>query len=503
MTPIVALTCLVLAQAPSQGQDASDSPALAPPPSAAAVVASLESVMVHAIARAEPSVVAIHRDKAPNVRETRAVRGWKPPGDDPQPARPRFRTSDPDDSDFISFDFGSGVVIGDHGEILTAFHVVRGAIDLVVHAAGGQSFHAEIIAADPRSDLAVIVPVVENGAESPHLRPIAIGDSARLRKGSFLIALGNPFNAARHDGSTSASWGILSNVARRLESATVISGNPRPTMLQEFPTLLQLDARLNLGMSGGAVINLKGELVGLTTTAASPAGFDAQAGYAIPMDRTSRRAIERLKRGEEVEYGLLGIQPNDRSNRIFHVSANSPASRGDLQVDDQIIAVNDTPVADFYSLIVAVNAHAPGEAVKVKIRRGQATLERTIVLAKFPIEEEKIITTRPKPWRGIRVDYTSSRPITNGILADLGMMPGVLVTEVEPGSPAEAAGIKKDMVINKVNGRPILNPREFARAVADHDDPVDLETNFGPRTVEPKSDTPTRPPSPPRAVLDR
>lgn len=502
MTPTVALTCLVLAQASSRGQDAPDS--LAPAPSAAALVASFESVMVHAIARAEPSVVAIHRDRAPNVKETRAVRGWKPPVDEPPPARPRFRSSDPDDSDFISFDFGSGVVIGDHGEILTAFHVVRGAIDLVVHADRGQSFHAEIIAADPRSDLAVIVPVVENGAESPHLRPIAIGDSSRLRKGSFLIALGNPFNAARHDGSASASWGILSNVARRVDARLDRSGREWPTILQELPTLLQLDARLNLGMSGGAVINLKGELVGLTTTAASPAGFDAQAGYAIPMDRTSRRAIERLKRGEEVEYGLLGIQPDPtRSNRISHVNPNSPASRGDLQVDDEIIGVNGAPVTDFYSLIVAVNAYAPGEAVNVKIRRGHATIERTIVLAKFPIEDEKIITNRPKPWRGIRVDYTSSRALSGGMLAELGMMPGVLVTEVLPGSPAEAAGIKKDMVINKVNDRPILDPREFARAVANRDDPVNLETNFGPRTVEPKSDTSTRPPSPPRAVLDR
>ncbi|MHB1557372.1 MAG: trypsin-like peptidase domain-containing protein, partial [Isosphaeraceae bacterium] len=485
------------------GRDATDS-AAPPPPSASAVVASLESAMVHAIARAEPSVVAIHRDKAPNVTETRAVRGWKPPVDEPQPPQPRFRTADPDDGDFISFDYGSGVVIGDHGEILTAFHVVRGAVALVVHAAGGQSFRAEVIAADPRGDLAVIVPVVEPGAEAPHLRPVAIGDSSRLRKGSFVLALGNPFNAARQDGSASASWGIVSNFARRLDARVdPRSGRSLPTMLQEFPTLLQLDARLNLGMSGGAVINLQGELVGLTTTASSPAGFDAQAGYAIPMDRTSRRAIDRLRRGEEVEYGLLGIVPDEtRSNRVFQVSPNSPAARGDLQVDDEIIAVNGVPVTDFHSLIVAVNVYGPGEVVKVKIRRGSATLERTIVLGKFPVQGEIIATTRPKPWRGIRVDYTSSRGLTSG-LVDLGIMPGVLVTEVEPGSPAEAAGIRRDVVINKVGGRPILTPRQFAEAVAGRDDPVELETSVGPRTVEPRGDAPTRPPAPPRAVLDR
>ena len=90
----------------------------------------------------------------------------------------------------------------------------------------------------------------------------------------------------------------------------------RRARLQNYPTLLQLDAKLNLGMSGGAVINLKGELVGLTTTAASPAGFDAQAGYAIPMDKLGRRVVETLKEGKEVEYGLLGIISPDRTNRV-------------------------------------------------------------------------------------------------------------------------------------------------------------------------------------------
>ena len=120
----------------------------------------------------------------------------------------------------ISFDFGSGVVIGDHGEILTLFHVVRGARELIVRAAGKQEFDAEIIAADPRSDLAVIVPAVSDGLRFPQ----AQADGAwaiplALRKGAFLIALGNSFNAA-HDGNASASWGILSNISRKLELET-------------------------------------------------------------------------------------------------------------------------------------------------------------------------------------------------------------------------------------------------------------------------------------------
>ena len=324
MTPLVAMTVLLLAQGPAK--PAADRPAEAT--AAADVVAALETTLADTIARAEPSVVSIHRKKGPNPDETRAVRGRQRPGGPDREQLERLRLNE----EFVSLDYGSGIVIGKDGEILTAFHVVRGAELLVVRAAGGQIFAAEVIAADPRSDLAVIVPLDDKEAERPTLKPIPLGDSTRLRKGSFLIALGNHFNAARDDGSASASWGILSNVARRIDIDNETSGGfgvPRSLPLRNYPTLLQLDAKLNLGMSGGAVINMKSELVGITTTAASPAGYDALAGYAIPLDRMGRRIVETLRQGKEVEYGLLGIKTsNPQSTRITETTPNSPASRG-------------------------------------------------------------------------------------------------------------------------------------------------------------------------------
>ena len=154
-------------------------------------------------------------------------------------------------------------------------------------------------------------------------------------------------------------------------------------------------------MSGGAVINLKGELVGLTTTAESPAGFDSQAGYAIPMDRLVRRVVETLKEGKEVEYGLLGIKSPDRSNRVSEVTRHSPADMGNVQVNDEIIAVNGEPVTDFDSLILAVNAHAAGEMIRLKILRFDDVIERTLVLSKYPVDGEVIFTNRPQSWRGL------------------------------------------------------------------------------------------------------
>ncbi len=465
-----------------------DPPSAQAQPAAAAqpidVVSAIEKVLSDVIAQAEPSVVAIHRDKNENAQETLAVRGKDRRLRAADARVPRARMS-LDEGDPISFDFGSGVVVGSQGEILTAFHVVRGASRLIVRATDRQVFEAEVVAADPRSDLAVIAPVSVPGLEKPKLKPIPIGDAATLRKGSFLVVLGNPFNAAR-DGKASASWGILSNVSRRMGSE--LDESPWTTkapQLPNYPTLLQLDAKLNLGMSGGAVVNMKGELVGLTTTAASPAGFDAMAGYAIPMDRIGRRAVETLKQGKEIEYGLLGVRQYPRStNRIDAVSPNSPAALGDLQRNDEIISVNGTPVVDFDTLIVAVNSYSAGDQIRLTVVREGREIEKTIVLAKFPVDGEIIATAQPAAWRGLRVDYLSTLNAHQAGVNILEAVPaGVVVREVEPESPADKAGLKKWQVIRQVGQQPVVNPTQFAEVVAEVNGPVTMMTDQGPVVV--------------------
>lgn len=492
----VATWCLVLAwwlntaSLAAMGLDdpPADRDAAAATGPALAAVSALEDAMVAAVARAETSVVAISRFKRPNGSSdnevTTAIKGLgrlsllndRGGGDFPQ----GFGDLEGVPGDARTFDSASGVTIGPRGEILTAFHVIKGAQRLMVIAPGEKPFAAEIIAADPRSDLAVIVPREMAGRPLPKLTPLPLGDATKLRKGSFLIALGNAYNAA-FDGKASASLGILSNVARRIDAPPF---EPRNNVkLYNLPTLLQLDAKLNQGMSGGAVINLKGELVGLTTAAANPTSLDAQAGYAIPLDALGRKIVETLMAGREVEYGFLGIGLDlQGTNRVDRCEFGTPAAEGGLLVDDRILAVGEIAVNNADELVLAVSAQPVGEPVKLKIERNGQPLSKSVVLAKRRVEGEIIATNRPAPWRGLRVDYTTTLAAFDAQILEMMARPGVGVVEVQPGSPAAKAGLKVGQVIDRVGKTPVRTPADFLKAVKEVGGPVSLGTDLG--TIE-------------------
>ncbi len=325
------------------------------------------------------------------------------------------------------------------------------------------------------------------GEPTPELKPLDLGNADSLRKGSFLIALGNPYNTAS-DGTASASWGILSNTTRRLTMPPE-PGAETIQMLLYQPTLLQLDAKLNMGMSGGAVINLKGELVGLTTTGGSAEGYDAQAGYAIPMDDLGRRIVETLRQGKEVEYGFLGIRLlRGAANRVGGVEPGTPAAEGGLIFNDEIIEVNGMPANAHDGLSLPLSKVPVGEPVKLTIRRDGREIQTSVFLSKYPVAGEVIATNRPDPWRGIRVDYTSVLAGTIQSDAILSAMSKgcVSITEIQPGSPADDAGLRKGQVITEVAGQPIRTPEQFNEAVEDEQGPVKLTTELGPVTIPPR-----------------
>lgn len=510
VTIVIALVALVVAQrARAAGEEISG----------LAAAAAIEEAFVAAIAAAEGSVVAITRDRIALPEGGRIVRGRDGRAD----------RIGPDSPGYVPNEFGAGVVIDSNGLILTNYHLVRGGPiegkpdvnrdqSLYVRLADRRGFEARIFAADPRSDLAVLkIPAAD-------LKPIRLGNASQARKGQLVIALGNPYMIAR-DGSASASWGIISNLYRRL--ATDPEPNDpdsarREKTLQNLGVLIQIDTRLELGTSGGALINLRGELIGITTALAGLVGYEKASGFALPVDDSTRRIIETLRHGKEVEYGFLGISlpsPDDpavsdlvrefgpltaksgqnAAAKVENVLANLPADRAGIRPGDFVTRVGDRPIFGPNDLMREIGLLAPGTRVPIKVWRrataGVSEVELSVEVGKWPVADEEGVVAANRlhePWRGLEYDYQTSRRRSARLDLQGPRSTGVMVTGVAPGSPAAGADLRPEDLITQVNRRPVRTPREFADAVQNETGPVTLDVipaaspKGAPRSIEVK-----------------
>lgn len=456
-------------------------------PSGLAALLALEDVLVETIARNERSVVSIARVK--REPEDAPIR----PGEFPNPFNTGRQPSadfaeDPTSPDFIPHEYGTGVAIDAAGLILTNAHVLgrRNAgepdeeDEIWVTTVDRRPYRAEIVAADGRSDLAVL------RIQATDLTPIAFGDASTLRKGQIVISLGNPYAIAR-DGQVSAAWGMISNLARKagpLQTSTESPGVEQKPTLHHYGNLIQTDARLNLGTSGGPLLNLRGEMIGLTTSQAALEGYEQSAGYAIPVNDVFLRAVEALREGRELEYGFLGVGPSNLGSleiqrgglgmRIANVIPGAPADLSHLENNDVVIAVNGREIYDQDGLMLEIGRLPVDTPVSLTVQRGGRIETVDVKLAKSPPRGLRIVT-RPSPtWRGMRVDYSS-------VLAELvarhertSIEAGVAVVEVEPQSAAWQAGLRSNMVITDVGTTRVQTPGEFHAAIAEWDGEVEV-----------------------------
>jgi serine protease Do len=376
------------------------------------------------------------------------------------------------------------VVIDRDGFILTQYHVVGPKSEHYVTTSDGKVYRARIHGADPRSDLAVLRIISDS---TPNLTPIRFGDGSKLKRGQIVVALGNPYAIAR-DGQASASWGIVANVSRKVPPSAGEAGGK--DKLYHFGTLIQTDAKLNLGTSGGALLNLKGEMIGLTTSLAATAGYEQAAGYAIPVDDVFLRAVETMKRGDEVEYGFLGVIPEtlaleNRSQgragvKVSTVVGGTPADQSDVQSGDVITHVNEQPIRDADALILEVGRKPVESIVRLTVVRESRPRTVEVKLTKFPVRGTKIVASPPPSWRGLRVDYPTASmedlyKVGNTELLKNG---GVLITEVDRDSPAWEAKLQPGMFIADVSGQKVASPKEFRRAILGKNGPIELKV-FG------------------------
>ena len=360
--------------------------------------------------------------------------------------------------------FGSGIVIDPKGLVLTCSHVVRDAKRVYVRLPGKGGSWADIHASDPRSDLAVLR-LLDPPAG---LVAMPLGKGGRVREGQFVISMANGYEPGFRAEPT-AKHGLVNALRQQAPSKDEEAENNKKTLTQ-FGTLLEVDAKAAPGCSGGVLVDLDGKAVALTTAIAAVAGAEP-AGFAMPFDTNTRRIIEVLKRGGEVEYGFLGVtlqrdnRGMDTGARLQTVVPGSPAFRSGLRPFDLIRAVDGKPVRNNADLFLFIGMALAGNTARIDVQRvgGRATCN--VTLAKYSVFGKVIAANRPPARFGLRVDYNSIMAQRNPFLfrwpAD-----GVSIREVVPGSPADKARLQPDKLLTHVNGRAVLTPADYYKAIA-------------------------------------
>lgn len=353
---------------------------------------------------------------------------------------------------------GSGVIVNPDGYILTNSHVVAGADEITIYLGDKREFKGRVVGTDPKTDVAVVK------IEAKGLPVLAFGDSSKVQIGEFALAVGNPFGIGQ-----TLTMGIISATGRRgLE-------------IEDYEDFIQTDAAVNPGNSGGALVNVHGELIGINTAIVSGgSGGNQGVGFAVPANMAHAVMDEILKHGK-VTRGWLGvaIQPvspeiakafglagQPRGALVADVTPNSPAERSGLTKGDIITELNGAPVADSQELRLKISMMAPGTAVKLKVLRDLQDRDMAITLGESPTKKESEgspAKNTPGPRLGASVEQ-----LTPQIARELNLPStekGVVVTEVTPGSPAEEGGLQRGDAIQEVDRKPIATVDQFQRAI--------------------------------------
>jgi serine protease Do len=362
---------------------------------------------------------------------------------------------------------GSGFVISASGEILTNNHVVEGAQKIQVRLPDREVLVAKIVGADPATDVALI-----KITPAGKLHPIPLGDSDRLRVGDWVMAIGSPMT---FEGTVTV--GVVSAKQRSGLSEDINSAS-----LQDF---IQTDAAINFGNSGGPLVNVNGQVVGLATMVVRPA---QNIGFAVPIN-IARKILPQLEQKGKVTRGLLGVSVRGVDQDVqqaFHlpsmdgafvesVDPDLAAAKAGVKPGDAIVKVDGQPVKSPRELIDAVSSKPPGESVRLEILRESRPLTLTAKLGERKSESAES-PARPssfpdRPRERGTVDRLGLQvtDLTPDIRRQLRIGPdvsGVVVEEVSNVSPAADQGVSMGDVITEVNGKAIRTPDDFRTEVS-------------------------------------
>jgi len=375
---------------------------------------------------------------------------------------------------------GSGVIVSPEGYILTNNHVVDGATSVQVVLSDRREYKARVIGKDDKTDVAVLK------IDAGNLPSITIGDSERVEVGDYALAVGNPFGVGQ-----SVTLGIVSATHRGMRNE-----------IEGYEDFIQTDAAINPGNSGGALVNDRGELIGINTAIIAHGSQGNQGiGFAVPVN-LARNVMDQIMKNGKVTRARLGILPQDVTPNIARqfgvkdsqgalvgeVEPASPAAKAGLKTGDIILEVNARPVYDANQLRNMISSMQPDSKVNLKVWRDGAQQTLPVTLGELSPETARNRTGNDRGDIGPSdvLEGVSVENLTPQIARQTNLpasATGVIVNEVSPSSSAAAAGLQRGDVIQEVNRRPVKNVAEFEAAVKNSKDGTLLLVNRDGHTV--------------------
>ena len=358
---------------------------------------------------------------------------------------------------------GSGFVYREDGYIVTNDHVVEDAARVRVVTQDRREWEARVVGRDPNTDLAVL-------HVDARLPALTLGRSDSVGVGDWVVALGYPLQL----GAT-ATAGIVSAKGRNLQ---VLSGSARASAPIEH--FIQTDAAINVGNSGGPLVDLDGRVVGVNSAIASPTGYFSGYGFAVPID-LARRVVEDLIRFGEVHRPRLGVSLEDVDPadadvygltcvcgaEVIHVTDGTPAAEAGLALGDVVRALDGTPVDRAGELLELLARAEPGRTVRIGLIRAGEAREVAVTLGEFPPAVPRLDRAPAPPETGLGRLGFSATEISPSFAKRLGLPEGgVVVSGVDPSHPAGRTRLQPGVRIERVNGR-VIGTLEELRAVAE------------------------------------
>jgi Do/DeqQ family serine protease len=358
---------------------------------------------------------------------------------------------------------GSGVILAEEGYIITNNHVVETAEEIRVTLNDRREFEARIVARDPNTDLAVLK------IEAPDLKPVKMGNSDDVKIGQWVLAVGNPFNL-----TSTVTAGIVSAKARNI-------GILRRSAEYSIESFIQTDAAVNPGNSGGALVNLNGELIGINTAIATETGFYAGYSFAIPSNLV-RKVVSDLIAFGVVQRGFIGVSIADVTSEmakskglksaegvyVSGISANGAAKEAGIREGDIIIAIDGETTRTSSELQEKiVNNHKPGDKVKVTVLRDG---EEKNFEVRLKNQDGKADLLASKENTGIEFSEdglgATLKSADKNLLQELGVSGGVAVTRLKSNGLFARIGMEEGFIITRVDRKPVFSPKEFYEVIS-------------------------------------